>query len=483
MKKAQILSAIALAFALGVVAPVAGVVTNSASAVSVDAPATTATKAELEAAIKKATESTPYTNYNVLVEAAKADQTTYKDMNQTALLSTLNGAIVAVNDEYTGDAVKTTLDDALAVAVATKTPTEYRAFEALQAAVENKTNPSSFDALKSLVEAAGLTVTLTAEEEAAKDAGALLTAIEANDEYDAYTDLIGAVKTVNDAKTNQTKNVNALKAALTFWGYQSADVINSAAGTKLAADGATGPVAALVALAGPALNATSKAEMKTNYEALARAINVTPGNDETTNGTNLVALQKAYKKATGTDLGTTTPTPDTPATTTTISSENGLATITGKFEAGKYSLDAAVYKEAIAALKDFKYGAYDINLKDAKGNVVNPEGTVTVTIKAPEGIDGTKARVYHVNDEGKLDLVKDSKYDKDAKTFTFTTNHFSIYAVVEDNNVLVPGAGVLNIKDNNASTAVSIMAGIATALTAAGAGIVAYRNARRSKEA
>lgn len=72
----------------------------------------------------------------------------------------------------------------------------------------------------------------------------------------------------------------------------------------------------------------------------------------------------------------------------------------------------------------------------------------------------------------------------EAKTLTFTTNHFSFYAIVEDGGVNVSDSGILAVADGTASSTMAIVAGIATALTAAGAGVVAYRNARRAgKEA
>ncbi len=43
-----------------------------------------------------------------------------------------------------------------------------------------------------------------------------------------------------------------------------------------------------------------------------------------------------------------------------------------------------------------------------------------------------------------------------------------------------PDTGILSNEDGGASTTVAMVAGVATALTAAGAGVVAYRNARRS---
>ncbi len=509
MKKSQILAAIALAFALGVVAPVAGTYANGPMRIAGtqdEAEKTTAKDTEVKAAVNYVKGNSTYVAYEKLVKGV-ADITAAKigadgatayasiDVAADAVKGAMNTLKISYNTGASLDSLITTVT----------TDGDYTKWVALINAIANAkkaasdaTDGEAFNALYKAITDIDPKAKLGENDNIA----ALIKFAETDHKLDGlnnkteatlknYTDLYTAVKMANN-----TKDLNkAMREGLEAAGIEIDDDVDTLAELSALAQGtAQGDVTANDANATKYGNWAAvvsgvnsvETDLKDNIDSLSpEDLYKLIDSDDAPKG--LLQLMKAAtgnNKLTVADLlaGAIT-TPDTPATTTTISSENGLATITGKFEAGKYSLDAAVYKEAIAALKDFKYGAYDINLKDAKGNVVNPEGTVTVTIKAPEGIDGTKARVYHVNDEGKLDLVKDSKYDKDAKTFTFTTNHFSIYAVVEDNNVLVPGAGVLNIKDNNASTAVSIMAGIATALTAAGAGIVAYRNARRSKEA
>ena len=112
-------------------------------------------------------------------------------------------------------------------------------------------------------------------------------------------------------------------------------------------------------------------------------------------------------------------------------------------------------------------------------NEVTPTGEVTVTVKVQGDINGAKSNIYHVDENGKVQLVKSSYKDG---VMTFTTSHFSLYAIVEDNgtNLTTPDTGALFGTEGSASTTVAMVAGIATALTAAGAGVVAYRNARRS---
>ena len=177
-------------------------------------------------------------------------------------------------------------------------------------------------------------------------------------------------------------------------------------------------------------------------------------------------------------------TPDTPVADTTISSVDGNITVTGKLPAGEVFVQVTDKSdEEVNAFKGKKYVMYDINLVDKNGDKVTFEGDVTVRIKVPENIDGTKARVYYVNGEGTAELVA-ANYNSYAEEMVFTVSHFSKYAIVEDNGVNVSDSGVLAAADGTASSTVAIVAGIATALTAAGAGVVAYRNARRAgKEA
>ena len=70
--------------------------------------------------------------------------------------------------------------------------------------------------------------------------------------------------------------------------------------------------------------------------------------------------------------------------------------------------------------------AYDIRLLYNGKFEVQPNGTVKVTIAAPASVDGTE-KVLHVNENGFEDM--NAKYDRNSKTFSFETNHFSIYVI------------------------------------------------------
>ena len=78
-------------------------------------------------------------------------------------------------------------------------------------------------------------------------------------------------------------------------------------------------------------------------------------------------------------------------------------------------------------LGDLKYKVLDIYLQK-DGVSVQPKGEVIVSIRLPEGFDATKCNVYHIAADGTFTDMKATYADK---YFTFVTEHFSIYAVVE----------------------------------------------------
>lgn len=92
MKKAQILSAIALAFALGVVAPIAGVY---AADINVGEIQDKASKESLSNAIGNVKNNANYQAYNTLYTAAGADTdaNAWKDINETTLMNAINDAL------------------------------------------------------------------------------------------------------------------------------------------------------------------------------------------------------------------------------------------------------------------------------------------------------------------------------------------------------------------------------------------------------
>ncbi len=71
---------------------------------------------------------------------------------------------------------------------------------------------------------------------------------------------------------------------------------------------------------------------------------------------------------------------------------------------------------------------YDIYL-EKEGIRVQPDGSVTVSVKAPDGIDPENAKVYYLSDDGTLtdmNAVYENGY------FVFTTDHFSYYIIAEE---------------------------------------------------
>lgn len=81
--------------------------------------------------------------------------------------------------------------------------------------------------------------------------------------------------------------------------------------------------------------------------------------------------------------------------------------------------------------------AYDITLKDDKGEAVQPGGYVQVKLKVPENYDGSKCVVYHQEENGTLtpmDAVLDGEY------LVFITDSFSNYIIYQQHEHILGDA-------------------------------------------
>jgi hypothetical protein len=109
----------------------------------------------------------------------------------------------------------------------------------------------------------------------------------------------------------------------------------------------------------------------------------------------------------------------------TIEGDYGKATkVTSKTK------DLSEYAALDAYLADKTTGSvvYDITIKDKNGKAVQPDGKVNVTVDT-EGIADKNSDyvVYYVDDNGAFEKMEVTKTS--AKSVTFKTNHFSIYAI------------------------------------------------------
>ncbi len=129
-------------------------------------------------------------------------------------------------------------------------------------------------------------------------------------------------------------------------------------------------------------------------------------------------------------------------TQTVLKNDTGEVSVEGNFELGKVFLSAKLSSKQISAFGNAKYALYDINLLNAAGEKVNPNGTVTVSIKVPAALNGEKSSIYHVSDDG-MSVEKLASTYKDG-VISFQVEHFSYYAIVEDGGI---DAGAVNTPD------------------------------------
>lgn len=521
MKKSQVLAALALAFALGlgVVAPVANV--NAIEARSIDGEAAPVyTASSLQSAVTTITNNDAYKAYKAVAAADAEVQALSGVTTISGAVSGLQSAATALGGSFTTGA-NVTLEDQISQA---KTAvSNYTTWEKLvdainsdDATIKAQGEKAIMDKIVEAMHDLGYANISVGEDdvlesvEADTDAGtpaktgiideakSLINADTKNNKYTytQYAALVSAVQAatkVNTAFTNfKTALSNVNLKGIDQDEVKEADTIAdlSTAYGKLAGADNWSAVAGAIAAAENILknpNATSNAQ----YAQILDSESVLDINGYTSKGLlQLMQVATGNTKLTVADLLSGTPVtptdPTDPTTTTTIESADGSVSVKGELQAGLV-VEAKEAEEKDEMFKkafgDKKFFVYDIKIKGQNGYVTTFDKDVTVTVKVPEGINGAKAGVYYVNDEGSASKIA-STYNAEAKTLTFTTNHFSYYAIVEDNGVNVSDSGVLAAADGTASSTVAIVAGIATALTAAGAGVVAYRNARRAgKEA
>lgn len=286
MKKTQLLSAIALAFALGVVAPVASTNAQGATPFAIERPEETTSKADVDAAVAKVTAQPEYKAYATLNELKGAT-----DYNQATALTTLNAAIKKVDNTYT-DA--TTLADAIKAAEGLE---DYAKWSALYSAMQDDASVSVNDQITKISEAIkGLGFNVPATDDTktpAENLTALKKEVTDNTEYTNMAGVIEDVTEANEGIETEAQNITDLKDVLAKAGVDARDI-------TAAAEGKT-PVASLATLATTATNSTRG----TAYATLRTAVEDAKGADagDTANNTTLLNdLKDAYKAAAGVDL-------------------------------------------------------------------------------------------------------------------------------------------------------------------------------------
>lgn len=92
-----------------------------------------------------------------------------------------------------------------------------------------------------------------------------------------------------------------------------------------------------------------------------------------------------------------------------------------------------VFDAVKAEVENKKYSKFvllDIRLIDiATSAVVQPNGTILVSVQVPEGFDAAKSKIYYVADNGSL---TDMNAVNENGVLKFTVDHFSNYAIVDE---------------------------------------------------
>lgn len=204
--------------------------------------------------------------------------------------------------------------------------------------------------------------------------------------------------------------------------------------------------------------------------------------------------------STGDNTGNSgTNTPSTPDTTkpSTIESNDKNVKVSGINININYTLNVNLVPAGDLKLSgnDFKNSTnqafYDIFIRDNQNTVISNTGKVEVSIKLPSTMSPKNDFVvYYVptamNGEYLTDqaqAIKGVKVSSDG-WLTFTTDHFSVYGIVEYPKNKAPNTGIVAQSETSVTTTgAKLVAGVVSVLTAAGAAIVARRQILRKKAA
>ncbi len=385
MKKAQILSAITLAFALGVVAPVAGVYAEDGIMPLVDTGTTTeksATNDNLKSAVNYVTSNATYKAFATWTEAKEAATATgIKEV--TAANTAVTGALAnfdgsSVTRGNTVAALNSNIAS-LKSAIGSNYNKYVALYNAMNADASKIGSEAAINGVASAMKALGYTFNIEENDTFDDVKTAATEAIDNDADVKNYSVYSGAIAAINDGEAT-IKAFSDLKTALQ----------NSNLGLS-----------------------KTDASTVNDAQAIATLTAITP--DDATEwaavATKITDIEAAIKN------------------------ENGT-TNTARYEL----LDKATDPKGLLQLMQAATGNDDL--------------TYDQLISA--------ASVLPTDPSNPSD--DDNKGDDDNKTPT------------------TPGTGIVSTAEGSASTTISIVAGLATALTALGAGVVAYRNARRSGE-
>ncbi len=124
-----------------------------------------------------------------------------------------------------------------------------------------------------------------------------------------------------------------------------------------------------------------------------------------------------------------------PAISGTYQSADGIITVSGKFSATVADVRVKHLDKFMSIFNGSDYALYDIELLDAAGKPVEARGEITVSIAVPTKWSDREISVFYVGENNNLE--KHTAAYADGKV-TFTTTHFSVYAVVSDGGKTVP---------------------------------------------
>ena len=401
MKKSQILAALALAFALGVVAPVAGTYATPQARVDTgDTAVKSATNDNLKSAVNYVTSKPTYKAFATYAEALEAASVKgIKDVTAA------NTGVTEALKNFAGSS--TTGGNTVAALIA--------------------------------------------------NIGNLRSAV--GTDYDKYVALYEAVNS-NVTEIGTTAALNKVKAAMNGLGYtfniEDTDTFNT--------DSTQNPDTNVVAQAKALIDANDKVEDYNDYMSAVAAVKTAEATRDAFNG-----LQGALKNA---NLGLTKD------QIKKVNDANSISDLKAVVPADNtaWSNVAQQITKIEDAIKN-ENGTTNTQRYALLDSATDPKGLLQLMQIATDNEDLTYAELISAAPIIPTDPVDPEKPGEG------DDNNQDGEGDGKGDGATTPDTGVIANSEATATSTASIMAGIATALTAAGVGVVAFRNIRRNKKA
>lgn len=158
----------------------------------------------------------------------------------------------------------------------------------------------------------------------------------------------------------------------------------------------------------------------------------------------------------------------------------GLTLVAKELEPGAKEDETKLIVEQLDVAKENVY-ILDIYFENIEGEEVKVNANMVVTVPIPEGWNPANTAVYYVNTEAGEMVDMKAVVSKDGKTISFTTNHFSHYALVQKEVSVTPDSPIADNPQTGDTSNMILWVGLLLVAVIGLAGVAIYGYMRKKQ--